>query len=150
MKILILNGPNLNMLQYRDPAQYGTRSMEQIILDVQRAHPEVRFTYYQSNHEGDLIDKIQEVTPSVFPTEGGEEDGYAGIVLNAGGYTHTSVALRDAVELCPLPVVEVHLSDIRTREPFRRVSLLTDVSVTQFIGKHCYEEAVDFLLHYAE
>ena len=138
------------MLQYRDPAQYGTRSMEEIILDVQRAHPEVRFTYYQSNHEGDLIDRIQEVTPPNLPTRGGEEDGYAGIILNAGGYTHTSVALRDAVELCPLPVVEVHLSDIHSREPFRRVSLLSDVTVTQIIGKNCYEEAASYLLHHAK
>ena len=146
VKILILNGPNLNMLQYRDPAQYGTRSMEEIILDVQRAHPDVRFTYRQSNHEGDLIDWIQEVSLPSLPTGGGEEDGYAGIILNAGGYTHTSVALRDAVELCRVPVVEVHLSDIYAREPFRRVSLLTDVTITQFIGKHCYEEAADYLL----
>jgi 3-dehydroquinate dehydratase-2 len=142
--------------------------MEEIILDVQRAHPEVRFTYYQSNHEGDLIDRIQEVTPPNlptrggeedriqevtppnFPTRGGEEDGYAGIILNAGGYTHTSVALRDAVELCPLPVVEVHLSDIHSREPFRRVSLLSDVTVTQIIGKNCYEEAASYLLHHAK
>lgn len=130
------------MLHYRDPQQYGTRSMEEIILDVQRAHPEVRFTYRQSNHEGDLIDWIQEVILA------GKEE-YAGIILNAGGYTHTSVALRDAVELCPLPVVEVHLSDIHAREPFRRVSLLTDVTITQRIGKNCYEEAVAYLLHHA-
>ena len=162
MKILILNGPNLNMLQYRDPAQYGTRSMEQIILDVQRMHPEVRFTYYQSNHEGDLIDRIQEVIVESQKSRGPQrallewgdskvesKDTYAGIILNAGGYTHTSVALRDAVELCPLPVVEVHLSDIHNREPFRRVSLLTDVCATQIIGKNCYEEAVRYLLSHA-
>ena len=137
------------MLQYRDPAQYGSRSMEQILLGVQRAHPEVRFTYYQSNHEGDLIDKIQEITRLSLTTGGEEENRYAGIILNAGGYTHTSVALRDAVELCPLPVVEVHLSDISRREPFRRVSLLTDVSITQIIGLNCYEEAAAYLLHHA-
>ena len=137
------------MLQYRDPAQYGTRSMEQIILDVQRTHPEVRFTYYQSNHEGDLIDRIQEVIVESQKSKVKSEDGYAGIILNAGGYTHTSVALRDAVELCPLPVVEVHLSDIHNREPFRRVSLLTDVCATQIIGKNCYEEAVRYLLSHA-
>ncbi len=137
------------MLQYRDPAQYGSRSMEQILLGVQHAHPEVRFTYYQSNHEGDLIDKIQEITRLSLTTEGEEEDRYAGIILNAGGYTHTSVALRDAVELCPLPVVEVHLSDISRREPFRRVSLLTDVTITQIIGLNCYEKAAAYLLHHA-
>ena len=137
------------MLQYRDPAQYGSRSMEQILLGVQHAHPEVRFTYYQSNHEGDLIDKIQEVTRLSLTTGGEEENRYAGIILNAGGYTHTSVALRDAVELCPLPVVEVHLSDISRREPFRRVSLLTDVTITRIIGLNCYEEAAAYLLHHA-
>ena len=137
------------MLQYRDPAQYGSRSMEQILLGVQHAHPEVRFTYYQSNHEGDLIDKIQEITRLSLTTGGEEEDRYAGIILNAGGYTHTSVALRDAVELCPLPVVEVHLSDISRREPFRRVSLLTDVTITRIIGLNCYEEAAAYLLHHA-
>lgn len=137
------------MLQYRDPAQYGSRSMEQILLGVQHAHPEVRFIYYQSNHEGDLIDKIQEVTRLSLTTGGEEENRYAGIILNAGGYTHTSVALRDAVELCPLPVVEVHLSDISRREPFRRVSLLTDVTITRIIGLNCYEEAAAYLLHHA-
>lgn len=152
MEILILNGPNLNMLQYRDPAQYGTRSMEQIILDVQRAYPDVRFTYRQSNHEGDLIDWIQQAIGHGTMSRQQPNDGqhhYIGIILNAGGYTHTSVALRDAVELCPVPVVEVHLSDIHSREPFRRESLLTDVCITQLIGKDCYEKATAYLLHHA-
>lgn len=109
--------------------------MAQILLDIQRTWPEVHFTYFQSNHEGDLIDQIQAF----------EGDG---IVLNAGGYTHTSVALRDAVEDCEVPVVEVHISDITKREPFRQVSLLTDVCAHSIIGKGIkgYEEAVAYIV----
>jgi len=135
MHILILNGPNLNRLGLRKPEIYGTKSMAQILLDIQRTWPEVHFTYFQSNHEGDLIDQIQAF----------EGDG---IVLNAGGYTHTSVALRDAVEDCEVPVVEVHISDITKREPFRQVSLLTDVCAYSIIGKGIkgYEEAVAYIM----
>ena len=135
MKILILNGPNLNRLGTRKPEIYGTQTMAQILLAIQRQWPEVFFTYVQSNHEGDLIDAIQNF------------DG-DGIVLNAGGYTHTSVALRDAVEDCEVPVVEVHISDIRQREPFRQQSLLTDVCAHSIIGHGTkgYEEAVQYLV----
>ena len=126
MKILILNGPNLNRLGIRKPEIYGTRTMAQILLDIQRQWPEVHFVYHQSNHEGDLIDWIQGVT----------DDGLqvTGIILNAGGYTHTSIALRDAVEESEVPVVEVHISDIAQREPFRQKSLLTDVCAHSIIG----------------
>lgn len=135
MKILILNGPNLNRLGTRKPEIYGTQTMAQILLAIQRQWPEVFFTYVQSNHEGDLIDAIQDF------------DGN-GIILNAGGYTHTSVALRDAVEDCEVPVVEVHISDIRQREPFRQQSLLTDVCAHSIIGHGTkgYEEAVQYLV----
>ena len=135
MKILILNGPNLNRLGTRKPEIYGTQTMAQILLAIQRQWPEVFFTYVQSNHEGDLIDAIQDF------------DG-DGIILNAGGYTHTSVALRDAVEDCEVPVVEVHISDIRRREPFRQQSLLTDVCAHSIIGHGTkgYEEAVQYLV----
>lgn len=135
MRILILNGPNLNRLGLRKPEIYGSKTMAQILLDIQRNWPEVHFTYFQSNHEGDLIDQIQAF----------EGDG---IVLNAGGYSHTSVALRDAVEECELPVVEVHISDIAKREPFRQTSLLTDVCAHNIIGKGTkgYEEAVQYLI----
>ena len=109
--------------------------MAQILLDIQRALPEVHLVYFQSNHEGDLIDQIQAF------------DG-DGIVLNAGGYSHTSVALRDAVEECEVPVVEVHISDIKAREPFRQNSLLTEVCAYSIIGKGTkgYEEAVQHLI----
>lgn len=135
MRILILNGPNLNRLGTRKPEIYGSKTMAQILLDIQRALPEVRLTYFQSNHEGDLIDQIQAF----------EGDG---IVLNAGGYSHTSVALRDAVEECEVPVVEVHISNIKAREPFRQVSLLTDVCAHSIIGKGTkgYEEAIQYLI----
>ena len=134
-KILILNGPNLNRLGTRKPEIYGTKTMAQILLDIQRGLPELYLTYFQSNHEGDLIDQIQ-----AFEGEG--------IVLNAGGYSHTSVALRDAVEECEIPVVEVHISDIKAREPFRQTSLLTDVCAHSIIGKGIqgYEEAVKYLI----
>lgn len=139
-----MNGPNLNWLSQRDTAIYGSLSMEQVVLDIQRRYPDVYFTYYQSNHEGDLIDKLQE--PLEQQMRGAQE--ITGIVLNAGGYTHTSVALRDAVALCPVPVVEVHITDISQREPFRRISLLTDVCDHTIIGHGTdgYAEAVEYLL----
>ncbi len=141
MKILILNGPNLNRLGLRAPDIYGTRTMAQILLDIQRRWPDTHFLYRQSNHEGDLIDWIQEAN-----------DQYLGIVLNAGGYTHTSVALRDAVEDSRIPVVEVHISDITKREPFRQQSLLTDVCAHTIIGKGTdgYSEAVEWLLEHVK
>lgn len=128
MKILILNGPNLNRLGLRKPEIYGTKTMAQILLDIQRQWPDVHFVYHQSNHEGDLIDWIQEANQCTM-------DGCNGIVLNAGGYSHTSVTLRDAVEESDVPVVEVHISDITQREPFRKISLLTDVCAYSIIGK---------------
>ena len=135
MQILILNGPNLNRLGQRKPEIYGSKSMAQILLDIQKRWSDVFFTYFQSNHEGDLIDQIQAF----------EGDG---IVLNAGGYSHTSVALRDAVEESDAPIVEVHISDITKREPFRQTSLLTDVCAHSIIGKGTkgYEEAVEFIM----
>lgn len=138
MKILILNGPNLNRLGIRKPEVYGTKTMAQILLDIQRSWPEVRFTYFQSNHEGDLIDRLQEF----------EGDG---IVLNAGGYSHTSVALRDAVEECAVPIVEVHISDIHAREPFRNTDLLTDVCAHTIIGHGTdgYKEALEYIMSLA-
>lgn len=135
MKILILNGPNLNRLGLRKPEIYGSKTMAQILLKIQQSWPDVHFVYKQSNHEGDLIDWIQE-----FEGEG--------IVLNAGGYTHTSVALRDAVEDCAIPVVEVHISDITKREPFRQTSLLTGVCAKSIIGigTDCYAQAVKWII----
>ena len=142
-KILILNGPNLNRLGLRKPEIYGSTSMAQILLEIQRNLPDVHLVYKQSNHEGDLIDWIQEADGQCQ-----SQSPYDGIVLNAGGYSHTSVALRDVIEDCSVPVVEVHISDITKREPFRRTSLLSDVCAHSIIGKgtNGYELAVQWLL----
>lgn len=149
-KVLILNGPNLNRLGVRKTEVYGTKTMAQILLEIQRALPDVRLEYRQSNHEGDLIDWIQEVNDGMSASLNGDAllNGVQGIVLNAGGYSHTSVALRDAVEECEVPVVEVHISDIKAREPFRQTSLLTDVCAHSIIGKGVegYKEAIKWLI----
>ena len=121
--------------------------MAQILLEIQQKWPEVHFVYQQSNHEGDLIDWIQDANGGLMNGDA-SLNGVQGIVLNAGGYSHTSVALRDAVEESEVPVVEVHISDISRREPFRQVSLLTDVCAHSIIGKGTegYEEAVKYLV----
>ncbi len=143
MSIYILNGPNLNRLGLRKPEMYGSKTMAQILLEIQQRWPDVHLVYKQSNHEGDLIDWIQEANDQLPMT-----NEPSGIVLNAGGYTHTSVALRDAVEESAVPVIEVHISDITQREPFRRMSLLTDVCAHSIIGHgtNGYQEAVEYLL----
>ena len=140
MKIHIVNGPNLNRLGTREPSIYGSQTMEQCLDALRQKYAgTVELEYYQSNVEGFLIDALQAA----------DDAGCDGIVLNAGGYTHTSVALRDAVACCCLPVVEVHISDITQREAFRRVSLLTDVCAHTIIGHGTdgYIEAIDFLLN---
>ena len=156
MKIVIINGPNLNLLGKREPSIYGTRSMEQVMLDIQRAYPDVYFEYRQSNHEGDLIDWLQGCGLVSLEDARGESyrlevkggEAVRGVVLNAGGYTHTSVALRDAVACAEVPVVEVHISDITKREEFRHVSLLTDVCAHTIMGHGTdgYKEAVEWII----
>ena len=145
MKIVIINGPNLNLLGKREPTIYGNKSMEQVLVEIQRAHMDVRLTYLQSNHEGDLIDWMQEHGIKAMWRESNEAKG---IILNAGGYTHTSVALRDAIACAEVPVVEVHISDITKREAFRQTSLLTDVCAHSIIGHgtNGYQEAVEWIL----
>ena len=144
MLIAIINGPNLNRLGVRKPEIYGSTTMAQILLDIQRTWPDVHFLYRQSNHEGDLIDWIQEANDKCQMTN----DKCLGIVLNAGGYSHTSVALRDAVEESEVPVVEVHISDVHAREPFRNIDLLTDVCARTIIGHgtNGYKEAVEHII----
>jgi 3-dehydroquinate dehydratase-2 len=136
--VLVLNGPNLNLLGERDPATYGTATLadvEALCAKTAAAHG-LSVEARQSNHEGVLIDWVQE-----------GRRGIAGIVINAGGYTHTSVALRDAVDACQVPVVEVHISDIHAREPFRHHSYLADVVDDQVIGHGVpgYAEAIDWI-----
>lgn len=140
MKILILNGPNLNLQGRRDPEVYGTVTFGDYLTALDGRFPRVEFGYFQSNHEGELIDAVQQA------------DGvYDGIVLNAGGYTHTSVALRDAVAAVEVPVVEVHISSILAREEFRHVSLLAPVAVGSVMGFGLlsYELGVRALLAHA-
>ena len=137
-RILIINGPNLNLLGKREPEIYGTQSFEAYFEELTYKYSEsATLTYYQSNHEGHLIDKLQDL--------GFEMDG---IILNAGGYTHTSIALADCVSAITSPVIEVHISDITKREPFRKLSYLEAVSNKSIMGHGLigYDMAIDFLL----
>ncbi|RFM29094.1 type II 3-dehydroquinate dehydratase [Deminuibacter soli] len=111
MKIAIINGPNLNLLGKREPGIYGNQSFEDYFSKLQEQYSEVAFSYYQSNVEGELINEVQRVGFS-----------YDGIVLNPGGYTHTSVALGDAIAAIKTPVIEVHISNVHAREEFRKIS----------------------------
>ena len=123
-KILIINGPNLNLLGKREPDIYGTRSFEDYFVTLKASFPEVEFDYYQSNHEGYLIDKLQEA-----------EGQYDGVVMNPGAYAHTSIALADCIRAIHLPVIEVHISDIRQREPYRRHSFTAEACTKCIMGQ---------------
>ena len=114
MKLLILNGPNLNLLGVREPGIYGNDSMESYLETLRKEFPQVEIEYFQSNIEGEMIDKMQQVGYS-----------YDGIVLNAGAYTHTSVALHDCIRAINTPVIEVHISNVHTREVFRHKSMIS-------------------------
>ena len=114
MKIQIINGPNINLLGKREPSIYGGRSFEDYLEELKARYPQVEFDYYQSNVEGFLIDKIHEVGFSV-----------DGIVLNAGAYTHTSIALQDAIRAVTSPTIEVHISNVYQREEFRHKSMIS-------------------------
>ena len=137
MKITIINGPNLNLLGLREPGVYGDASFEDYFSSLQLKYPDVEFTYFQSNIEGVIIDKLHEV--------GFSADG---IILNAGGYTHTSVAIGDAVKAIKSQVVEVHISNIYRREEFRHTSLTAPacVALISGLGLEGYHAAVRFLL----
>ncbi len=139
-KILIINGPNLNLLGTREPEVYGHVSMDEYLRALSVDYPGVEIDYYQSNHEGDLIDRIQEV---------GFDSDYAGIVLNAGAYTHTSLALADAIRTIDIPVVEVHISNTAARpEAIRHTSLIAPAcrgTITGF-GMDSYRLGIESLL----
>ena len=137
MKIQIINGPNINLLGKREPSVYGSRSFDDYLDELKKRYPEVDFFCYQSNVEGEMINKIHEV--------GFEFDG---IVLNAGAYTHTSIALQDAIRAVNTPVVEVHISSILAREEFRHLSLIAPVvrgSIMGF-GMESYRLAIEYLV----
>ena len=138
MELLIINGPNLNLLGKREPEIYGNRSFDEYLEELRLTFPNHRLHYFQSNHEGELIDKIQ--------TAGYQLDG---ILLNAGGYTHTSVAIADAIAAVTSPVVEVHISNPNSREAFRRHSYLSPYckAVISGFGLESYKLAIIGLLH---
>lgn len=137
--IAIVNGPNLNLLGKREPEIYGTMPFEEYLSILRSKYEDIEIDYYQSNHEGDLIDYLQQTD---------EKEDITGIVLNAGGYTHTSVALRDTVAAISKRVIEVHISDPRKRETFRMLSYLSDVAAATFagFGLRSYDRGIDFLL----
>ncbi|MHB8632055.1 MAG: type II 3-dehydroquinate dehydratase [Candidatus Limnocylindria bacterium] len=137
MKLLLVNGPNLNTLGTREPEIYGTTTLLEIVRRCRDlAAPGHTVADFQSNHEGALIDFLQQQADA------------AGAIINPGGLAHTSIVLRDAVAACAFPVVEVHISDIGKREPFRHHTYLRDVTAHQVIGKGVagYEEALRWLL----
>ena len=123
MKILLINGPNLNLLGIREQSIYGNESFENYFQTLQNEYPDIEMEYYQSNIEGELINKIHE-----------RGFTFDGIIINAGAYTHTSVAIRDAISGVKSPVVEVHISNILTRENFRHESLIGPVCVGSIMG----------------
>jgi len=135
--IAIINGPNLNLLGVREPGIYGTSSFDDYLPRLRDCFPDVEITYFQSNHEGALIDYLQEV--------GFKADG---IVLNAGAYTHTSIALHDCIRSLKAPVVEVHISNVHQREEFRHHSFISPVclGVICGFGLDSYRLAIDALL----
>lgn len=136
MRIIIINGPNLNLLGRRQPHIYGSRTFEDYFQDLCANFPNLDLEYFQSNHEGALLDKLHETGFS-----------YDGIILNAGGFTHSSIALGDAVASIETPVVEVHISDIYSREPFRHHSYIKPYALAHIVGQGLdgYRQAVELL-----
>lgn len=139
--IEIINGPNLNLTGRREPSVYGTVTMEEMVAGLRKRFPEVEIGYYQSNIEGEIIDRLQAV--------GFSADG---IVLNAGGYSHTSVAIHDAIAAITTPVIEVHISNIYAREEYRHHSLLSDAcrGVICGLGLDGYRFAIEALMSLGE
>ena len=135
MKIALINGPNLNLLGSREPQIYGTQTFENYLDSLRLKHPTVDFEYFQSNVEGELINYLQKCNAK-------------GMILNGGGYSHTSVALRDCISSISIPVVEVHISNIAGRESFRHESLLSPVCVGCVFGFGLkgYELALNYFL----
>ena len=138
MHIHIINGPNLNLLGTREPEVYGGQSFEDYLKDLRAQYPTMLIDYFQSNVEGLIIDELQKV--------GFSEDG---IILNAGGYTHTSVAIRDAIAAITSPVIEVHISNVHAREEFRKTSLISEKVVGSIVGLGLdgYRLGVEYLKH---
>ncbi len=138
MKIQIINGPNLNLLGKREPGIYGKSSFDSYLPELQKRFPNVQIDYYQSNIEGEMINKLQEVGFD-----------YDGIVLNAGAYTHTSIALQDAIRSLTAPVIEVHISNVHKREEFRHKSMISCAcrGVICGFGLDSYRLAIDAIIN---
>lgn len=138
-RILIINGPNLNLLGRREPGIYGNCSMESYLETLRSRYPNHSIEYFQSNHEGEIIDKLHEV---------GFDNDMEGIVLNAGAYTHTSLAIADAIAAINVPVVEVHISNIHAREEVRHHSMISRVcrGVIAGFGMNSYRLGIDAIL----
>ncbi|MBR2471245.1 MAG: type II 3-dehydroquinate dehydratase [Clostridia bacterium] len=137
MDILVINGPNLNMLGKRDPKHYGTQTLDDVNEYIKASFPEINFTFFQSNHEGAIIDTLHAAS--------GKFDG---IVMNAGAYTHYSYAIADAIDCIGVPVAEVHLSNIHEREDFRKISVISANCIGQIagLGKDSYIEGVKLII----
>ncbi len=134
MKIQIINGPNLNLLGKREPEVYGNQGFNGYLEQLKKEYPETEIHYFQSNVEGEIINKLHEAG-----------FGYNGIILNAGGYTHTSVAIRDAIKAIQTPVIEVHISNVHAREEFRHQSMISAVcqGVIAGFGLNSYRLGVE-------
>lgn len=139
-RILIINGPNLNLLGVREPEIYGRLSMEGYIEAIKADYPNVEIDYYQSNHEGDIIDRLH---------NDGFDEELNGIILNAGAYTHSSLAIADAIKAIKTPVIEVHISNVHAREAIRHTSLISSVcrGVIAGFGLDSYRLAIEALLY---
>lgn len=139
MKIAIINGPNLNLLGTREPEVYGSQTFEEFYKTLLKKFPSVEFSYFQSNVEGELINELQRA---------GRNLNSDGIILNPGGYTHTSVAIGDAIASIDTPVIEVHISNVHAREEFRKISHVSAKSKGSIVGLGLagYELAVQFFL----
>ena len=141
MKILVVNGPNLNLLGKREPEIYGSQSLDDLMNELKTAFEDLEIASYQSNVEGELINELQSA-----------QGNFDGVILNAGGYTHTSVSIRDAVSGIDIPVVEVHMSNIAAREEFRHNSLISGVCVGSVagFGKHSYFLAIEAIKNHLQ
>lgn len=139
MKIQIINGPNINLLGRREPGIYGSKVFEDYLEELRKAYPTLEIDYYQSNVEGEMINKLHEI--------GFSSD--VGVVLNAGAYTHTSIALQDAIRAIQVPVIEVHISNVHQREEFRHHSMISCacVGVICGFGLDSYRLGIEALLH---
>ncbi len=141
MNITIINGPNLNLTGNRETDLYGTMTFDVFVENLKRKHSGIKFTYFQSNHEGEIIDKLHQCNKNT-----------DGVIINPGAYSHTSIAIADAIKAINTPVVEVHITNIHAREPFRHHSITgaNCVGIITGLRMESYSLAVDYFVHYRE